>query len=366
MAYFAPRPTAPPSPMPTRETYTRTRGGSGSAAYPQGGRNIPAVPSVAETAAERQQRWNRERFLRVAQAETTLRNISGVYDAANAPLLGQLNKSIEDARRVNLANQTAYNQSANLARQGTNIDVMGAAIDEQLAKADLGQIAELLNLNNQSFGNALNVGKTKLDRATELDKFAQSTRTIDLQDIMNQRANVAEEKRLADFNVSGKAGAESGVASGAARMGFKANTTAANIAGEKINVLDATSSQRLQEALASNKFDRDMVNWDLQQAGINRREKELDIQSRQRALDAQAKKAGLSRKQYEIALQQKLNELNLSRITSVGAMADAISKGKIAGLEVARQTAGQLAANPQAAAAAATKARGGKLPPRRG
>lgn len=346
--------------MPTRETYNRTGGGSGSAAYPQGGRGIPAARPVAETRAERDQRWNRERFLRAAQAQTTINNVTAMYDRA-VGVDRFFNKAEADRLdRDRAATDIGYDKANELARQGANLDIFGAAIAQRLAQQNLGSIPEEFDLNNQLFGIALQSGRTKLDRADELDKFAQSTRTVDLQDIMNQRAGVTEDKRLADFNVSGKAGAESGIASGSARMGFKANTEAANIGGERINVLDARSSQQLQEALSNNEYDRKMVNWDLQTAGVSRRQREIDIQSRERALKAEAEKAGLDRRRYEIALQTKLNEMNLERIMSVGQFAEAIHKNQIAGIKTDLSVASAVAANPTVARARRTVARGGR------
>ena len=218
----------------------------------------------------------------------------------------------------------------------------------------------------------LTAGRGELDRYDLLDKFAQEGRQLDIRDFANQRAGVAEEKRLADFNVSGKAGAESGISSGSARMGFKANTTAMNIAGEKINVLDVQSEQQLQKALADNKFGRDKVNWDLQQAGISRREREIQLEQRRRTLDDEAARLGISRKKLEIELQKQLNDLNLSRLMSVGQYADARAKGQISIGQLMRDRAAQFAQNPQAQAAARTLVRpvvsrrqgGGKRPPR--
>lgn len=346
--------------MPTRETYVRTGGGTGSARYPQGAAGVPAVPSLAETPAQRQDRLNRERFLRAAQAQSTLRNITGLYDAAVGNERTALEKEKQRLGLTQLETEIARNRADQLARQATNLDIFGQAIAERLARESLGAFPEQYNLNNQLFGVELREGRTKLDRADELDKFAQSTRTIDLQDIMNQRAGVTEEKRVADFNVSGKAGAESGIASGAARMGFKANTEAANIAGQRIDVLDAQSSQRLQEALANNEYDRKMVNWDLQKKGITRRERELALRERERALNAEAQRAGLERRKFEIALQTKLNESNLARVVSAGEYAEAMHKNQIARLDLTNKVVSAVGANPQAQSALRTIARGGR------
>jgi len=290
-------------------------------------------------------------------AQATLGSIMGQYAAADAPMWGNISDSIERSRQEMLARVNNYNNEASYARQGSALDKMDLGISQRVNTADMNMVQELLALNNQSFGVALTEGKGMLDRFNQLDQYAQENRQFDIRDLANQRAGLTEEKRLADFTVSGKAGAESGIASGAARMGFMANKTAEALGVEKINVLDARSDQELRKSLSENKFGRDKVNWDLQRAGISRREQELSLQSRQRALQAEADRIGISRKKLELQLAQRLNELNLSRFLSVGQFADAVTKGRMSFDQLMRDRATQLSQDPRAKAAQRTLGR---------
>jgi hypothetical protein len=220
-----------------------------------------------------------------------------------------------------------------------------------LNQADLADIATRLGLNNEQFGLAMRTNQESLANQDIIDQFLNQTRGQDITDI-------GEAKRKADLGTSIQMGETAGMASGAARLGLFANTKEEQSA-------QARSEQALQEGLAQTKFKRKELNWDLERAGMSRRENEIELRSRERALAAEAKKAGLSRKQYELALQKELNRLNLDRVVSVGKFADSINKGIVTGIGIDREVTLARESNPQVRAARRVIARGGR-PARRG
>lgn len=321
--------------------------------------NLAATPYRQQAYKAKQdavERVNAQRargnFMRAAQAEGTLRDVTGMFDASVLPQRLALLDAFNSARLTKMGEQANIDTGGRIARSDRDIKLQALGIDQGVNQADLADIATKLGLNNEQFGLAMRTNQESLANQDIIDQFLNQTRGQNITDI-------GEAKRKADLGTSIQMGETAGMASGAARLGLFANTKEEQSA-------QARSEQTLQEGLAQTKFKRKELNWDLERAGMSRRENEIELRSRERALTAEAKKAGLSRKQYELALQSELNKLNLDRVISVGKFADAINKGTVTGIDIDREVSLQRESNPQVRAARRVIARGGRPAARRG
>jgi hypothetical protein len=259
---------------------------------------------------------------------------------------GANNQAIDDARRQYLAELAGINTGGRIARSERDVALQMLGIDQGVNQGQLADIAAKLGLNNEQFGLAMRQTQGGLANQDIIDQFLNQTRGQDVTDI-------AEAKRKADLGTSIQMGETAGMASGAARLGLFANTKEEQSA-------QARSEQALQEGLAKSSFTRKQLNWDLESAGLSRREKEIELKATERALNAEAKKAGLSRRQYELELQKKLNELNLSKVVSIGQWAKAANAGIATGIGIGKDVIRASSQNPETVKALGVIARGGR------
>jgi hypothetical protein len=256
------------------------------------------------------------------------------------------NQTIADARRQYLGELANINTGGRIARSERDVALQMLGIDQGVNQGQLADIATKLGLNNEQFGLAMRQTQGSLANQDIIDQFLNQTRGQDVTDI-------TEAKRKADLGTSIQMGETAGMASGAARLGLFANTKEEQSA-------QARSEQALQEGLAKSAFTRKQLNWDLEAAGLSRREKEIELKATERALNAEAKKAGLSRRQYELELQKKLNELNLNKVVSIGQWAKAANAGIATGIGIGKDVIRASSQNPETVKALGVIARGGR------
>jgi len=269
----------------------------------------------------------------VQQAMYSMDAINRLYNVGSLDSINALNEGANLARRTNIANQADIANQERQARQGYNLDVRGVNIDRASNAANLGAIGQQRNLANQQYGLQMRQNQGGLANVANQENILRQGRAMDVTDI-------AEQKRLSDLQNSIQMGTTSGMASGAARLGLLANTNAASST-------DQRSKVNLMEGLSRNQFTRQNLNWDLESAGLSRKETELTLQQRERDMRANAAKLGLSVQQYQANLNNTMRQLGLDRIMSVSQYNQALNSRDLQVANIARSTVTERNANPQ-------------------
>ena len=276
----------------------------------------------------------------VQQAMYSMDALNRLYNVGSLDSINALNQGANLARQNNISTQADIAQQERQARQAYDLSLRGVNIGRMSNAANLGAIGQQRNLANQQYGLQMRQNQGGLANVANQDNILRQGRAMDVTDI-------AEQKRLSDLQNNIQMGTTSGMASGAARLGFLANTNAASST-------DQRSKVSLMEGLSRNQFTRQNLNWDLESAGLSRKETELTLQQRERDMRANAAKLGLSVQQYQADLNNSMRQLGLDRIMSVSQYNDALNSRDLQVANIARSTNREIAANPQFQSAART------------